>query len=686
MFALLTTVGCYEGSASGGESSDGTDGSSSSPAEGGSSPGGTDATSGSADETGNGDDGGGNGDDDGGGDDEPSGNEVDQNELFMCDGSPALPPADVRLIDHAEWTRNVGAWHDTNRDKNPFYARADDRYSTFSSTESVDTSVLSLYLDVIGDAGESWTGSDGNVFNANATVTEDPETLCFHQEAAPSSECIRYFARRYLERGATFRPATDDQVDRLSAFAEGALADEATPEDRSATIRKVAAAAWMTAGALHRSEIGGGELDEHGRVRLTEWELAQAMAYALGRSAPRVPSVRRSFGVHTKGDVDGYLSGFADAAEAGTITDFEVVRGLVREYIGGLDEERIDLRHDRGDGRHWENRGEYWMATGVRSFFREWLGYEDVGAIPKVEASATSAWSGARVEQGYSTTISARYGYENTLTEHLDDMIARILNDDADLLAQLLTSRTFYTPGTADYQNSSVSGPTTEMHRVYNVEGITENTREARWKELPANERSGVLTHPAWLGAHSLATENDANAVHRGKWIREELLCQDVPDLPLTVDAALSEDSLEQSARQRLMEQIDADDYCAGCHNMMNPLGYPFEIYNQAGFVRIEDHGGPPDGSSELVLMPSAELSGPVTSAIDMSQKFAESQWVKRCFIRQTFRYFVGREETIHDRCTFAALEEAYDESGGSLAELLAVMFTSDSFTCRVPN
>ena len=51
--------------------------------------------------------------------------------------------------------------------------------------------------------------------------------------------------------------------------------------------------------------------------------------------------------------------------------------------------------------------------------------------------------------------------------------------------------------------------------------------------------------------------ENDPNLVHRGKWLREELLCQDLPDLPLNVDAMLSEASKTQSARQRIAEQID---------------------------------------------------------------------------------------------------------------------------------
>lgn len=620
---------------------------------------------------------------------EPSGNAVNQDRLFVCDGAPAMPPADVRLLDRGEWTRDVGSWAGSDLAKNPLYARPEHRYSTFAADEALDPSVLGLYLDVVGNAGKAWT--IGKYAGGRLrTVHECPETQCFLNDVEPSSECVGYFVRRYLERGSLYRPASDPQVDALYDFAQDALADELGVEGRATTIKRIAAAAWMTTAALHRPELGAGEPDEHGRLRLSDWELAQSIAYALTGGPAGAPSVNRSFNDgFSKGDVDGDLGGFVQAARDGSIQDPEVVAALVREYVGGIDETRQDLVLEPNDNRWWATRGEYWMAMGIRGFFREWLDYGDIAAQPpKVEVAATSAWSGGTVELSYENTVSGLRGYENTLVTQLDDMIARVLAADTDVFATLLTTRTFYTPATAGYQEgeSSVWKSTAEMNRVYNVPGVTAATREARWKELPPTERAGVLTHPAWLGAHSLSFENDPNLVHRGKWIREEMLCQDLPDLPLTVDAALKEESKSQSARQRISEQLDADPYCAGCHNLMNPLGYPFEIYNHAGFVRIEDHGAEPNGTSELILMPAPELAGPVNDAIDLSARLADSDYTKRCFMRQTFRYFTGREETMADACTMAAMEKAYEDSGGSFTELLIALFTSDSFNMRVPN
>jgi len=619
--------------------------------------------------------------------DVPSGNDLNQDALFTCTDQPAMPIADARLLDRDEWTRAVGSWSSSNLSRNPLYPRAEHHYSTYSEGEGLDSSLLSLYLDVVTEAGASWTVGPYDAGHLR-TVREDPETLCMLKDEEPTPECVVYYVRRYLERGSLYRAASDEEVDALYDFAQSRLADEISYDDRQATIKKIAAAAWMTSGALYRPEVGAGSVDEFGRVRLSDWELAQAITYALSRAAPRVPSVYRSWQAkYSKGDVDGYMAPFAVAAEDGSIKDPEVVGELVRAYIGGEDPQRADLILAPYSGGWWHNQGEFWTANGVQGFFQEWLDYGDLAAqSPKVGVADTSAWSGSSVEKAYQNTISASFGRENTLMTQLDDMIARILADDKDVFRELMTSRMFYTPATAGYQQgeSYIWQSTAKMNRVYNVEGVTEQTREARWIELPEAERAGVLTHPAWLSAHSLSFENDPNLVHRGKWIREELLCQNIPELPINVDAALSEESKMHSARQRVSEQIDSDPYCAGCHQLMNPLGLPFEIYNHAGFVRVEDHGGDPDGTSTLENMPSPELNGPVNDAVDLSTRLGSSPYAKRCFIRQSFRYFSGREETMADACTMVALEEAYDESGGSFTELFIAIVNSDSFQLRV--
>ena len=120
----------------------------------------------------------------------------------------------------------------------------------------------------------------------------------------------------------------------------------------------------------------------------------------------------------------------------------------------------------------------------------------------------------------------------------------------------------------------------------------------------------------------------------------------------------------------------------------MNPLGYPFELYNHAGYLRVHDHAadgslGPPDGSSTLSGLPDPELNGPVRDAVEFSEKLAQSPWVKRCFIRQAFRYYMGRDENLTDACTLAKMEQAYDSSGGSFFKMVGALIKSDTWTSR---
>ena len=59
--------------------------------------------------------------------------------------------------------------------------------------------------------------------------------------------------------------------------------------------------------------------------------------------------------------------------------------------------------------------------------------------------------------------------------------------------------------------------------------------------------------------------------------------------------------------RERIVEKTEAPE-CIGCHQLMNPLGYPFEIYNHAGFLRESDHGAAPQRAGHSGLNAGARI------------------------------------------------------------------------------
>ena len=225
--------------------------------------------------------------------------------------------------------------------------------------------------------------------------------------------------------------------------------------------------------------------------------------------------------------------------------------------------------------------------------------------------------------------------------------------------------------------------------------------------EQPAKipHRKGMLSHPAWLIAHAQNLETDP--IHRGKWIREKLLAGTIPDVPITVDAVIPPDH-HKTLRQR-MEDRTGDNYCWRCHQKMDPLGFPFEIYDDFGRFRTEENLEHPDNLilaatkasltygaklpvyKTLPVNPrgvlqgteDATLDGDVKDAFDLIERLAQSTKVRQSIIRHAFRYFLGRNETLSDSKTLMDADRAYLENNGSFDEVIITLLTSDSFIYR---
>ena len=195
---------------------------------------------------------------------------------------------------------------------------------------------------------------------------------------------------------------------------------------------------------------------------------------------------------------------------------------------------------------------------------------------------------------------------------------------------------------------------------------------------LPEDQRLGLLTHPSWLVSHSDAMDN--HAILRGRWIREKLLGGGIPDVPITVDAMLP-DEPNTTLRDRM--RVTREKYCWTCHEKMDPLGLPFEMYNHAGLFRTSELDKPVDTSGEIIDSGDPALDGPVKNALEMIKKLAASERVEQVFVRHAFRFWMGRNETLNDGPVLQAAHKAYRESGGSMKALLVSLLTSDAFLYR---
>ncbi len=90
--------------------------------------------------------------------------------------------------------------------------------------------------------------------------------------------------------------------------------------------------------------------------------------------------------------------------------------------------------------------------------------------------------------------------------------------------------------------------------------------------------------------------------VQRGKWVMTNILGIVPPDPPPNVPA-LKEASAGSSGPQtmrQLMEAHRANPACAGCHKMMDPIGFALENFDGIGKWRTADAGQKVDASSQL--------------------------------------------------------------------------------------
>jgi hypothetical protein len=123
-------------------------------------------------------------------------------------------------------------------------------------------------------------------------------------------------------------------------------------------------------------------------------------------------------------------------------------------------------------------------------------------------------------------------------------------------------------------------------------------TRFRRIALGPESDRGGLLRHGSILMVTSYATRT--SPVLRGKWVLDNLLALPPPP-PLPDVPALKDNTVDGhlSVRKRLAEHR-SNATCAGCHNLMDPIGLSLERFDAVGRRRIVDGGSPIDASGGL--------------------------------------------------------------------------------------
>jgi hypothetical protein len=624
------------------------------------------------------------------------GNYIDHDRLFSgeIEAKPFSPPRLWRTSPYVFDSVKSELGAEPKHLRQPFIVDDKQGIRDFASLLFADSAVVDVLMTNAGKAADRLMQIDSN-YRSIAEAEQPPD------EPKLNEVISQHFLR------VVYRQPTADEAHRYLELFQRTASESGQAEAFRVTLMAV----MLHHEAVYRIEIGLGPKDPDGRRILSPTELAFALAYAL-TDKPPVPILQQAV-------ASGHLRTREDAKA-------QVERLLADEAI---------------------------LKPRILRFFQEFFGYVHAHKVFKdAERSGGFAYYGENYPEMYERDADF---FVIKILEQDTDVFRQLLTSNRYYILRRQTFRNtvydFYQKNKEELDAGKISKAKTrelldrldlrgwdELNRKYNlhnfnkgfngsVRAIKQIVKECRqWKHTEDEEtllhamqplykkypmvydladdeqdfllpqpyerpnRAGILTHPAWLIAHSLNDTTDP--IRRGKWVQERLLAGTVPDLPITVDATIPEDH-SKTLRERLA--VTEQQECWRCHVKMNPLGLPFEIYDDFGRYRTEEsldklpkkngrtQAKAINATGVLVGTGDKTLDGKVTDALELIERLAASDRVRQSIIRHAFRYFMGRNEMLTDSQTLIAADEAYLGSNGSFNAVIVSLLTSDSFLYR---
>lgn len=230
----------------------------------------------------------------------------------------------------------------------------------------------------------------------------------------------------------------------------------------------------------------------------------------------------------------------------------------------------------------------------------------------------------------------------------------------------------------ADWRDVMTSQTTFVDRRLASLYGVPAPAREGFGATvLPAEGgRRGLLGHASILAAFSHPTSSSATL--RGKFVRSTLLCTPIPPPPAGVDTSIPEPSDDlPTLRDRVAEHM-TDPFCAGCHEMMDPIGLGLENFDGLGMWRPTENG--------VSIDPSGDVDGiGFGDAWSLGAAVREHPDFGTCVVQQLVTYGLGRPVVAGEVAAQDWLAERFGAGGFRVADLMAEFATSDLFRQASP-
>ncbi|MCK6521639.1 DUF1592 domain-containing protein [Myxococcota bacterium] len=189
---------------------------------------------------------------------------------------------------------------------------------------------------------------------------------------------------------------------------------------------------------------------------------------------------------------------------------------------------------------------------------------------------------------------------------------------------------------------------------------------------LPADgPRRGLLGQVSTLALHAHAVST--SVTRRGLFVREVLLCQEMPQPPADVDTSIPEATEDAPTMRERVERHLTDPACAGCHAMTDPIGLGLEQFDGIGRFRTAENGATID--------PSGELDGAAfTDALGLGAALAAHPAATSCLVETVYTYAWGHAPDDAEDPTVDWFLEGFTLTEHRLLALLRDIAASEAF------
>ncbi|MDX1953678.1 MAG: DUF1592 domain-containing protein [Verrucomicrobiota bacterium] len=282
----------------------------------------------------------------------------------------------------------------------------------------------------------------------------------------------------------------------------------------------------------------------------------------------------------------------------------------------------------------------------VRAFFEHWLEMEEAEDLSKDPLSFP----------GFNEAVLA--DLRTSLELFLDEVVWSEKSDYRELLL-------------ADYVflNNRLEKVYQAGHQQGNGEKLGESEKKAdefRKVRFPADQRTGVLTHPYLLSA--FAYHKSSSPIHRGVFLTRNIVGRSLKPPPMAIQFMDGRFDPKMTMREKVTE-LTSPNACQGCHAVINPLGFSLEHFDAIGRYRTMENEKPVNATSDYTT-PGGETIQ-LKGARDVAEHAAKSKEAQQGFVRQLFQHIVKQPAQAYGPETLRELRGEFEKEGFNIQKLL---------------